>query len=127
MKTRSDDDALRAYGALYQTLTTRGCKPSLNILDNEASRAIKRAITRTGATYQLVEPHNHHVNAAERAIPTFKNHFIAGLCSTDSSFPVYISGMNWYRTLLTLNLLRTSRLNPGLLAYNQLFGVFDFN
>ena len=26
---------------------------------------------------QLVEPHNHQVNAAEREIQTFKNHFIA--------------------------------------------------
>jgi hypothetical protein len=127
MKTRSDDDALRAYAALYQTLTARGCKPSLNILDNEASRAIKRAITKTGATYQLVEPHNHRVNAAERAIRTFKNHFIAGLCSTDPSFPVYLWDELVPQALLTLNFLRTSRLNPGLSAYNQLFSVFDFN
>jgi hypothetical protein len=54
MKARSNDEALQAYKALYDTLTTRGCKPSLNILDNEASRAIKRAITNSGATFQLV-------------------------------------------------------------------------
>jgi hypothetical protein len=77
MKARSDDEALRANTALYKTLTARGCKPNLNILNNEASRAIKRAITKSGATYQLVEPHNHRVNAAERAIRTFKNHFMA--------------------------------------------------
>ena len=112
MKARSDDEALRAYEALYNTLTTRGCKPSLNILDNEASRAIKRAITSSGATFQLVEPHNHRVNAAERAIRTFKNHFIAGLCSTDPSFPVYLWDELVPQALLTLNLLRTSRLNP---------------
>jgi hypothetical protein len=123
----SDNDALRAYEALYQTLTARGCKPSLNILNNEASRAIKRAITKTGATYQLVKPHNHRVNAAERAIRTFKNHFIAGLCSTDPSFPVCLWDELVPQALLTLNLLRTSRLNPGLSAYNQLFGVFNFN
>jgi hypothetical protein len=64
MKARSDDEALRAYEALYRTLTNRGCKPNLNIMDNEASRAIKRAITKSGATYQLLEPHNHRVNAA---------------------------------------------------------------
>ena len=117
MKARSDDEALRAYTTLYNTLTTRGCKPILNILDNEASRAIKRAITTSGATFQLAEPHNHRVNAAERAIRTFKNHFIAGLCSTDPSFPVYLWDELVPQALLTLNLLRTSRLNPALSAY----------
>ena len=67
------------------------------------------------------------MNAAERAIRTFKNHFIAGLCSTDPSFPVYLWDELLPQALLTLNLLRTSRLNPALSAYNQLFGVFDFN
>jgi hypothetical protein len=56
MKARSDDEALRAYAAIYKTLTYKGCKPRLNILDNEASRAIKHAITTSGTTYQLVDP-----------------------------------------------------------------------
>jgi hypothetical protein len=114
MKARSDNEALRAYEALYNTITARGCKPSLNILDNEASRTIKRAITKSGATYQLVEPHNHRVNAAKQAIQTFKNHFITGLCPTDPSFPVYLWDELVPQALLTLNLLLTSRLNPGL-------------
>jgi hypothetical protein len=96
-------------------------------LDNEASRAIERAITTSGATYQLVEPYNHRVNSAERAIRTFKNHFIAGLCSTDPKFPVTMWDELVPQAVLTLNLLRTSRLNPKLSAYNQLFGVFDFS
>ena len=29
--------------------------------------------------------------------------------------------------MMTLNLLRTSRLNPKLSAYSQLWGLFDFN
>eukprot|EP00978_Attheya_sp_CCMP212_P040859 scaffold227432_cov49-Attheya_sp.AAC.1 len=36
---------------------------------------------------QLVEPHNHRVDAAERAIQTFKNHTIAGLSIVDEEFP----------------------------------------
>ena len=71
-------------------------------------------------------PHIHRRNSAERAIQTFKNHFIAGLASTDPNFPL----SNWCRLLpqaeLTLNLLRHSRLNPKLSAYALLEGVFDF-
>ena len=65
-------------------------------------------------------PHIHRRNSAERAIQTFKNHFIAGLASIDPNFPL----SNWCRLLpqaeLTLNLLRPSRLNPKLSAYAQL-------
>ena len=71
-------------------------------------------------------PHIHRRNSAERAIQTFGNHFIAGLASTDSNFPL----SNWCRLLpqaeLTLNLLRPSRLNPKLSTYAQLEGAFDF-
>ena len=76
--------------------------------------------------YQLVPPHIHRWNASERATCTFKNHFIAGLASTDPNFPL----SNWCRLLpqaeLTLNLLHASRLNPKLSAYAQLEGTFDF-
>ena len=62
-------------------------------------------------------PHIHQRNSAERAIQTFKNHFIAALACTDPNFPM----SNWCRLLpraeLTLNLLRPSRLNPKLSAY----------
>jgi hypothetical protein len=71
MQNRSDVEALRAYNVLYTLLTSHGCKPELNVMDNEASAAIKRNILATGARYQLVEPHNHRVNLAERAVRTF--------------------------------------------------------
>ena len=77
--------------------------------------------------YQLVPPHQHRRNPAERAIRTFKNHFIAGLCSTDENFPLQC----WCRLLdqaeLIINMLRPSRLNPRLSAYAQLEGSFNFN
>jgi hypothetical protein len=54
MKNRSDDEALRAYAVLYTELTQHGLKPQLNIMDNEASKAIKAAVLKTGAKYQSV-------------------------------------------------------------------------
>jgi hypothetical protein len=127
MKNRSDEEALRAYSVLYTELTQHGLKPQLNIMDNEASKAIKAAVQKTGAKYQLVEPHNHRVNAAERAIRTFKNHFIAGLCSVDPRFPITLWDKLLPQAVLTLNLLRTSRINPKLSAHAQLHGIFDIN
>ena len=47
-------------------------------------------VTSRNCAIQFVEPHNHRVNAAERAIQTFKNHFISGLCTTDINFPLHL-------------------------------------
>ncbi len=77
--------------------------------------------------FQLVPPDVHCRNAAERAIRTWKNHFIAGLCSTDPTFPMAEWDCLVRQWELTLNLLRNSRVNPKLLAWAYLFGQFDFN
>jgi hypothetical protein len=76
---------------------------------------------------QLSPPYVHCRNAAERAILTFKNHFIAGLCSTNPKFPMNLWDRLLPQAIPTLNLLRTSRLNPHLSAYAHVHGVFDFN
>jgi hypothetical protein len=77
--------------------------------------------------YQLVPPHCHRRNAAERAIRTFKEHFVAGLSSVDPAFPLHL----WDRLLpqaeITLNLLRTSRLHPQLSAAAHFHGLVDYN
>jgi hypothetical protein len=73
-------------------------------------------------------PHVHRCNAAERAIRTLKNHFIAILCGTDPQFPLHLWDRPPPQTLMTFNLLRASRINPQLSVYAvQLHGTFDFN
>ena len=79
------------------------------------------------ATYQLVPPHLHRQNAAERAIRTFKNHFIAGLASLPPKFPISQWDCLLQQAEITLNLLQTSRANPDLSSYAYHFGLFDFN
>jgi len=50
----------------------------------------KHFLTKNDCLLQLVESHNHRLNAAERAIQTFKDHFISGLRTTDVDFPVQL-------------------------------------
>jgi hypothetical protein len=127
MKSRTDDEIIPSYQALHDRLIAAGLKPRLQKLDNEASRCLKQFLNTNDIEFQLVPPHSHRRNAAERAIRTFKNHFIAGLCSTDKLFPMNL----WCRLIrqaeITLNLLRASRINPRLSAYAQLSGAFDYN
>jgi len=77
--------------------------------------------------WQLVPPHIHRRNSAERAIRTFKNHFLAGLAGTDPDFPMHLWDRLISQTTTTLNLLRNSRINPRLSAEAQLNGQFDYN
>jgi hypothetical protein len=96
-------------------------------LDNEAPAGLKRFMQAESIDFQLVPPQLHRRKAAERAIQTFKNHFIAGLSSTDNNFPMHLWDRLLFQATTTLNLLRQSRLNPRLSAEAQLNGPFDFN
>ena len=112
---------------LNTILSNRGRQPELYILDNECSNELKSAMTKHKIDYQLVPPHAHRGNAAERAIRTFKHHFLSGLASTYPNYPVN----EWDRLLpqatLTLNLLRNSRVNTTLSAHAFSHSNLDFN
>ena len=74
-----------------------------------------------------MESHNHCINAAEQAIQTFKNHFIAGLATVDVTFPLQLWCYLLMQAELTLNLLRTSRHDPTKSAFEVLEGKFNWN
>lgn len=118
---------LTAYKKLHNRLVRGGLRPKLQRLDNEASNDLKEYMTDEGIDFQLVPPGVHRRNAAERAIRTFANHFIAGLCSTDENFPLHLWDQLIHQAEITLNLMRGSRINPNLSAFAQLNGTFDFN
>ena len=127
MKNRKENEIIRAYGVNHHQLQQYGFKPRYQMLDNKASTAFQANLSAKKIDFQLVPPNtgNHRRNATERAIETFKKHFMAGLFSRHPNFPMQL----WCRVQaeLTLNLLRPSRLNPKLSAYAQLEGAFDFN
>jgi hypothetical protein len=127
LKSRNENELVRAYSKIHALVVSRGLKPELNILNNEAPGKLKQFMRSQQVAFQLVPPHIHRRNAAERAISTFKDHFIAALSTTDSKFPLHL----WCRLLdqatTTLNLLRASRINPKLSAEAQLNSAFDYN
>jgi hypothetical protein len=88
---------------------------------------LKAYLYQQDITFQLVPPYNHRRNLAERAIRSFKDHLIAGLCSTDKYFPMHLWDRLLPQAVITLNMLRTSGINPKLSAATQIFGQYDFN
>jgi hypothetical protein len=126
MKSRSASEWVKAYDKVQKELKIKGFKPKIQALDNEASAALKNYFTVNDIAYQLVPNHCQRRNDAERAIRTFKEHFVAGFSSVDPSFQMHL----WDRLLpqaeITLNLLRTCRLNPQLSAAAHYHGLVDY-
>jgi len=83
MKNRSAAEHIRAYEVLHDYLVSRGSTPVLQKMDNEASAALQSKIHQKGLKLQLAPPDDHRTNPAERAIQTFKNHFIAIIAGAD--------------------------------------------
>ena len=119
---------LETYKKNFEYLLGKGFKkPKVNVMDNQATKAIKATLTPQQVTLQLVEPHNHRVNAAERAIQTFKNRFIGALGTTDSKFLIQLWDKLSPQVQDCINLLCRSCILPSKLAYKTLKGPYDGN
>ena len=127
-KTRADKHRMVAYNSIMQRLENKGMLVDLQILDNEASKAYKQTITSDWKIkFQLVPPHIHRRNAAERAIRTFKAHFLAILAGFAHDFPKHCWDLLLPQAEITLNLLRQAKLKPMISAYKFMEGPFDYN
>jgi hypothetical protein len=127
IKDRTAPELLRAFQVMEQELVARGLNTKIMKLENEVSKLLKTYLHQQNITFQLVPPYSHRRNAAERAIRSFKYHFIAGLCYTDKSFPMHLWDRLLPQAVITLNMLRTSRINPKLSASTHIYGKYYFN
>ena len=127
MPSCTDAAMVTAFNEVISTLKTGGYTPSLNVMDNECSAAVEAYIKSERIGIQLVPPHNHRVNAAERAIATFKEHFIAALATVDAHCPLQLWDEFLPQVELTLNMLRFSPRDPKKSANQEVYGTFDFN
>lgn len=127
MKNRSADECVRAFQAGLEFFSEHNVTFSHVRLDNETSHEFEQFAHGAGLSVQFVPPHTHRANRAERAIRTFKNHFLATLATTHPDFPLSL----WDRVLpqleLTVNLLRESDLNTNVSAYESVCGPFDLS
>ena len=59
IENAQDKTMVRVFKAQIKYLTKRGFKPSFNIIDNVASKAVRAYLESEDIDVQLVEPHNH--------------------------------------------------------------------
>ena len=87
MKNRMEGEMINAYQKIVDRMEIAGLGLKHNRLDNECSKNFKKCIQKNNMTHELVPPDCHRRNMAERAIQTFKNHFVAILSGVDDRFP----------------------------------------
>ena len=84
----------------------------------EAPKGLQLHFRASHITYECVPPYNKRANKAERAIQTFKRHFITILAGTHPSFPINF----WHELIpqaeLTLNMMRSYADQPTISAYH---------
>jgi hypothetical protein len=125
--SRSKLQLLQAYKTAFALLQSRGLKPQLQRIDNECSKILKAYMAEQQVDYQLTPKGKHARNAAEKGIQIWKDHFLAGMATTNPQFPLSRWDKLVEQSNITLNLLRASRVNPQLSAYAQVFGAFDYS
>jgi Reverse transcriptase (RNA-dependent DNA polymerase) len=127
ISSTSDAAQTDAFKIVHKQLEKAGRAPKLHILDNQCGPKQRQALEELGMEHQLVPPGTHRRNAAERAIRTFKDHFISILCGTDPKCPINIWDKLVPQAVITLNLMRASQIDPSKSAYEQIHGRFNFN
>ena len=127
IKSRKSEELVRGFTEGYAVLTKHGFQAKSIRLNNEISKDFKDHLATINLPYQLVSPGDHRANPAERAIQTFKNHFIAMLSGADPEFPVDCWDLLIPHADISLNLLRSSRVQSQLSAYALIHGNFDYN
>ncbi|OEU20461.1 hypothetical protein FRACYDRAFT_181335 [Fragilariopsis cylindrus CCMP1102] len=127
IKSRKSSELVAAFKFCYDELKERGFTARVLRLDNEISTELIAAIREQNLEYQIVSPGDHRLNHAERAIQTFKSKLIAFREGADPSFPKNCWDLFVTQTVLAMNLMRPSRINPLISAYTLIHGEFDFN
>ena len=104
-----------------------GIVPKHQILDNQKFATYEEAICTLGMTFELVPPDDHWRNMAEKAIQTFKDHFVGVLSGCAPTFPLHLWCQLLPQVERQLLLLCQSRLHPNLSAYAHVYGHHDYN
>ena len=127
IKSRKTDELIRAFKESHTALVKCGFQPILHRIDNETSNDLIKAIESRGLLYETVPPGNHRRNPAERAIQSFKSHFISIMNGLHKDYPANGWDLLMPQMNLTLNLLRECKVNPSHSAYSYIYGTFDFS
>ena len=119
MKTRHHQEYVAAYKITLNFFARLGRRPTFQRLDNETSGPLEAFAIANNITIQYCPPHTHRSLKAERAIRTFKNHFIATLCTAAPDLPLTL----WDEFLpqIEIQIISSHMLQTALSRHTQAF------
>ena len=116
MKNRTEGEMILARRRALARMKLQGIVPKHQVLDNEISAPYKAEIQATQMTYQLVPPDDHRQKNSEKAIQTWKYHFIGVFTGTADTFSMHL----WWQAIpqaeCQLLLIRKYNVNPHISA-----------
>ena len=127
MKNNTEVEMILARCRALARMKHQGIVPKHQVLDNEILAAYRKEIWATHMTFQLVPPDDHRCHLAEKAIQTWKYHFIGVVSGTTATFPVHLWCQAIPQAEQQLFLLRQPHVHPKVSAYAQVYGPHDYN
>ena len=128
LKSRNDRHIIADYNSMISCLKSKGHSVDLQVHENEASDKCRRTIFEYwNCIFELVPPDVHCCNIDERAIHTFKAHFLSILAGVSDSVTNFLWDQLHPQTELTLNLLRQSTLALDISDWDHFNGIFNFD
>ena len=94
---------------------------------NKILAAYRLEIKYTSIIFLIVPPDNHRRNLADKAIKTWKDHFIGVMSGTAAAFPAHIWCQEIPQAESQLLLLRHSNVKSMISAYAHVYGPHNCN
>jgi len=128
MPDRSTASLVAAYTRTFAYYRRFGQVPAFQRMDNETSADLNTFLRDVAkVTIEFVPPNNKRTNTAERIIRSWRNHFISGLHTVDSRFPMQCWDELLAQVDFTYSLLHPWTPNPTISAYEGFHGrTYDF-
>ena len=126
MKNKTEGEMIISRRRSLEIIKLQGIFPKHQVLDNNISAAYKAEIQATHMTYQIVPPNDHIRKIAEKAIQTWKDHFVGFLIGTETTLPMTLWCQKIPQAEHQLLLLRQSNVNPRISAYAHLYGPHNY-
>lgn len=119
---KSKSELLLGVKACHEFFKSRGLDGTYVTLDNEWSHHTIVWFNAAKIKYQLAPVGQHRTNRAERAIQTFKRHFLSIMCGADPGFPLNLWHTCVHQAEITLNLMRLCPWDHSMSAWEGLHG-----
>ena len=127
IKDKEGPSIAKAYEKGIDFFRNKGINTSIERLDNETSRAFQNMCRRNNVSIEYVPPGQHRANIAERMIAVVKSYLISALATSSPTFPLDLWDLLLPQVETTINLMRPSRVNRNISAYQALYGKFNFS